>query len=291
MSLSNHLFQKQNYRNHFQQTYTAQVQKVIEPVFARLGVKATAHNIGMGGLGTLQNAMGAQSIYGRDIDYLIWDSGMTEKGGDEIDLFFRQSILGSTNRVPYISAPGDRAGILRLLHDHADVDAIVFAYPSSIPETTDEVQALTLPWAARYIFCSSEMHAVCRANRYNGTCWIARPDGFEPPTKQAPAPGGRASWHPGHREHQLTSRIIAYNILNATNTAINRWLQFETNNFQLPDDLWHVTTYYNNIRSKLMALDPSIGFCHSIAARGIPADKLCKIPFKVSKQSKKAKTH
>jgi hypothetical protein len=61
--------------NHFQQSYTLQVQQILEPVFARLGVTMTAHNIGMGGLGTIQNAMGMRDLYGGDIDVLVYDAG------------------------------------------------------------------------------------------------------------------------------------------------------------------------------------------------------------------------
>lgn len=61
--------------NHFQQSYTLQIQQILEPVFARLGVTMTAHNIGMGGLGTLQNAMGMSDMYGGDIDVLVYDAG------------------------------------------------------------------------------------------------------------------------------------------------------------------------------------------------------------------------
>jgi hypothetical protein len=61
--------------NHFQQSYTLQIQRVLEPIFARLGVTMTAHNIAVGGLGTISNAMGAAGIYSEDIDVLIYDSG------------------------------------------------------------------------------------------------------------------------------------------------------------------------------------------------------------------------
>jgi hypothetical protein len=67
--------------NHFRQSYTLQIQRVLEPVFARLGVTMTAHNMGMGGLGTLQNAMGMRDLYGDDIDVLIYDSGYVGYGG------------------------------------------------------------------------------------------------------------------------------------------------------------------------------------------------------------------
>jgi hypothetical protein len=61
--------------NHFQQSYTLQIQRVLEPIFARLGVTMTAHNIAVGGMGTISNAMCAKDIYGDDIDVLIYDSG------------------------------------------------------------------------------------------------------------------------------------------------------------------------------------------------------------------------
>jgi hypothetical protein len=34
-------------------------------------------------------------------------------------------------------------------------------------------------------------------------------------------------------------------------------------NYALPDDAWHVTSYYENIRTKLRNLDPSKGACIS----------------------------
>jgi hypothetical protein len=53
--------------NHFQQSYTLQVQWILEAVFARLGVRHQARNFGNGGLGTVQNGMGSGSVYGPDV--------------------------------------------------------------------------------------------------------------------------------------------------------------------------------------------------------------------------------
>ena len=52
-----------------------QFHKIMYPVFARLGVKLITRNVGQGGLGTLQAGMGSGSIYGDEIDLLLWDSG------------------------------------------------------------------------------------------------------------------------------------------------------------------------------------------------------------------------
>ena len=53
-----------------------QFHKVMYPIFARLGVKLITRNVGIGGLGTIQAGMGSGSIYGNEIDVLMWDSGM-----------------------------------------------------------------------------------------------------------------------------------------------------------------------------------------------------------------------
>ena len=52
-----------------------QFHKVMYPVFARLGVKLITRNVGQGGLGTIQAGMGSGSIYGDEVDILMWDSG------------------------------------------------------------------------------------------------------------------------------------------------------------------------------------------------------------------------
>lgn len=52
-----------------------QFHKIMHPIFARLGVKLITHNIANGGLGTIQNAMAAGSLYGEEVDIILWDSG------------------------------------------------------------------------------------------------------------------------------------------------------------------------------------------------------------------------
>jgi hypothetical protein len=61
--------------NHFQQSYTLQVQWILEGVFSRLGVRHQSRNFGLGGLGTTQSGLATKSIFGHDVDMLLWDSG------------------------------------------------------------------------------------------------------------------------------------------------------------------------------------------------------------------------
>ena len=61
--------------NHFTQSYTLQVQWILEAVFSRLGVRHQSRNIGLGGLGTTQTGVATKQILGHDVDVLMWDSG------------------------------------------------------------------------------------------------------------------------------------------------------------------------------------------------------------------------
>jgi hypothetical protein len=114
--------------NNFQQSYTLQVQRALEPIFARLGVKHTAHNMGMGGLGTIHNGLAAGDLYGKDVDILIWDSGMTEKSRKPQDLLARQGLM-ARDRVPIIA--GVARDILKYLDEHADADVAVLGSSSA----------------------------------------------------------------------------------------------------------------------------------------------------------------
>jgi cell division protein FtsN len=183
--------------NHFQQSYTLQFFKVMEPIFARLGVKLHATNNGYGGLGTGQSHLAGGDMYGREIDILIWDSGMTEPSAEAYDLFVRQVFL-SGNRIPVLMG-GFGAGFHKLYKDSVTSEMGQFGDGHyGAPLVEDAVQAASIPWAARYLNCTSETHGLCRSMEYNGTCWIERDD-YTPETPQQKEPGGRASWHPGMR--------------------------------------------------------------------------------------------
>jgi hypothetical protein len=68
-------------RNHFRQSYMMQFHKIMYPVFARMGVKLITRNMAQGGLGTIQAGLGSRSIYGDEVDLLLWDSGTVRRYG------------------------------------------------------------------------------------------------------------------------------------------------------------------------------------------------------------------
>jgi hypothetical protein len=262
------------------QSYTLQYGKIMEPVFARLGVKATASNMGMGGLGTMHNAIGAGSIYGRQVDILVWDSGMTEASLVDQGIFATQGLLGSA-RAPFLWF--ERMSCLHSLFTEMNVDVGVYGNGRAILKEAESFEALAQqPWSARYMACNSEISHECKEeyHQYNGTCWIDRSattsgttsstasewrdSGIElqeytPATAQKPEPGGRASWHPGNHVHQLQGRTLAFVVLLALHEALMDWKQAE--NYQLPDEAWHVTAYYKNIHDKVAASALTDSWC------------------------------
>jgi hypothetical protein len=206
--------------NHFKQSYTMQFHKVMEPVFSYLGVRLISRNLAQGGLGTIQSALGSADIYGDEIDFIIWDSGMTEgRDGKAVDMFGRQALLG--NRVPVLW--NLNKNLLDIYHKHCDADVgLLGTGELGIPVTLDENHAKTLPYASQYYTCDSEHGNMCREHKYRANCWVERDDVI-PPTKQDDMPGSQVSWHPGFRWHQLVGRILAYTVLTGLKDAIAIW--------------------------------------------------------------------
>jgi hypothetical protein len=104
--------------NHFLQSYTMQMYKILNPIFERVGVKLIIRNLAQGGgLGTLQNSLGSKSIYGDDLDIIVWDSAMTETDKSMIDLFYRQALIGGKRAPVLFGGPFD---LLKALYLNAD---------------------------------------------------------------------------------------------------------------------------------------------------------------------------
>lgn len=237
-----------------------------------MGVRHQSRNYGMGGLGTVQNGIAGGSIYGPDVDLLVWDSGMTEHDLHSIQGFGIQGMIGGI-KVPYLTMQSEPT--MRELNQ-ADIDlGFIGRGQSGLPtaNTLDELNALA--WAVRYLSCGPEIKDICNANKYSGLCWIDR-DEFAPPVKQQAAPGGRAGWHPGNRSHQLTARIITFRILLALKEALQIWN--EADNYELADDVWHVTAHYENIRSKV-PLENKEAICYGFSEFGM--NYVCDFPMKV----------
>merc|ERR1740139_1118885 len=111
---------------------------------------------------------------------------MTENQLGELDLFYRQSILGS-GKVPFLLCSGcvrNDDDVLRRLHLEAQVGVgEIGSGKRNLPVSEDAIQAQSLPHASKYLICSEDLQTECRLYKYNTTCWIPRDD-VTPPTKQ-----------------------------------------------------------------------------------------------------------
>lgn len=197
---------------------------------------------------------------------------MTEKDAAALEVFARQGIMGGT-KVPVLW--GFLSGSAKQLSKDFDADVGTAGrgtFGVATAETLEDLEEM--PWAARYLKCGSDVNAICNDNKYVGHCWddIIHPD-VEPPTKQDSVPGGRAKWHPGSRTHQLQGRVLAFTILRSLKEGLKEW--HEADNYDISDDKWHVTAWYDNIRSKL---DPEIGSCKNLVEFDL--DWTCKFPVK-----------
>jgi hypothetical protein len=248
----------------------------MEAVFGRLGVRHQSRNFGNGGLGTLQHGMGAGSCYGPDVDVLMWDSSMTENEHVAPDAMARQQILGGL-KVPALWTL--RASTAKMLALDADADAGYVGTGSSgidLGTTLEQIEAM--PWAMQYVNCDAELKGICRSNEYKGRCWVDRDD-YTPTTEQQKEPGGRASWHPGNRKHQVTGRVLAFVFLQALKEAVTEWK--EATGYELSDDAWHLTERYNKIRNNVKGLANDVGFCNQYEENH-QLGYICKNGMKVS---------
>jgi hypothetical protein len=250
-----------------------QFHRVMEPIFGRLGVKLISHNFGHGGLGTTQDSMGMGSLWGKEIDFSMWDSGMTEKSRAHYDLFARQALI-SGNRVPILW--NGFVEIQEALHNEADVDVGGFGTGlRDIPITESEEQVQELRYAVQYLKCARDMKESCENHKNYGRCWVHRSDVI-PPVKQGWSIGRDLSLHhPGFRATQLIGRVLAFTILMALQEALTQWKNAP--NLVLPDSAWHVTAHYQNIRTKLAKLTTTPCFNDTL----IPTPRVCYTPMKV----------
>jgi hypothetical protein len=251
--------------NHAWQSAAGVFETLLKGLFEKLGVNLVVRAIGLpplshlsleeqaalidGGKSTLVHTLGWSSIYGSDVDIVVWDDyGAVDDGGsvralDELsaqmfDLFARQALLSGTTSLPFIW--GGDFDVLRNLHNHADADVGQLGNAlEGVPETSSEIAASDLPWAAQYLNCPKDMQGMCGNEEYQfeSRCWVERSD-VSPPTQQLdhiPIVPSAMGW----RMHKLKGYTLAYVLLTATLDALFKWSEITiSHGFPLPDEHW-----------------------------------------------------
>ncbi len=89
---------------------------------------------------------------------------------------------------------------------------------------------------------------------------VSRIQDYTPTTAQNPLVGGAASWHPGNRIHKRRGRMIAIAILRSLAYALDRWEALGSESgYPIPEEHWHVTEYYENIRQRATKIPGCFG--------------------------------
>lgn len=270
--------------NHFRQSYTMQMHRVVAPVLARLGVKLVTHNLSHRRGGSLPTALAKVWGQNKGVDLLIWDEGRFEHGRREKDLFLRQALLSGQEKIPAVWMGGTESDLelLRMYHEKADIDVGRFGTAMyGIPKTTEE-NVESLPHAARYLRCEQSAMGLCRPspNAYCASCWIDRPDIPDPKklfpniTDQVP---DQRSWNPGWRKQQLTGRLLAASLLDSIQDAVQIFTSGTLQGPPLDSHDWHVGEYYQNMREKLANVSPQDTGCAGWGE--LLPSRVCSLPF------------
>ena len=205
---------------------------------------------------------------------------MTEKPAGDQDLFHKQVMLGG-ERFPILMGgasleldkeTGGNLWYGQFLQGH-----------SGVPVISSVEQAETLPWAVSEFVCDQNFKDLCSRGMLD-TCWVPRSDvklGFVPP----PHVGGKASWHPGYREHKYHARKQTLLMLKALDTALDIWVDgMEAKGFPLKEEFWHVGEIYDTARSNLSTYINGEGLgtteCEKRWATKFGLDRACRISLK-----------
>ncbi|KAL3823499.1 hypothetical protein ACHAXA_010821 [Cyclostephanos tholiformis] len=243
--------------NNFRQSYMMEFQRVMEPVFDRLGMILVSANRAQGGMGTIQSALAGVSIYG-DADFVLWDSSMTEKDGRAKDLFMRQALLAG-KRVPILFDMGNGKGTLDGLH--LEVGAHVGGVMNDVT-LLPKFKNATINFDER---------------KYNAKCWTARTD-VKPDVPQNEGYGGQTSWHPGNWVHQSTARKLSLVFLHALDEAFAIWeAAASADGNPLPGKYWHLRDEENAIRDAVKKANVTTTGCGQLFSL---APRLCATPMR-----------
>jgi hypothetical protein len=262
--------------NNFMQNQMMSMNYIMEPVFDKLGIRLISRNMGMGGVGTLQFSLAGKSLYG-EADVMLWDSGMTERGGT-VDIFNKQAVL-SGERMPILLTSA-QFNIMQETDGEAWIGEMRHTY-DFLPLTIDEVQASQVPYAARYMHYTEPRFA--NVERYSAVCWEPRSD-ITPIQNQDEKFGSQVSWHPGFRHHQFEGRVLSLILLQGLHLALDQWeVGIQNDGFPLAEKYWHVGSAYERLRQKLRTYaypsnsteDPT-SLCETVLPN---VTRLCRVPM------------
>jgi hypothetical protein len=240
--------------NFYDESYTAFLERSARIVFTStlLATTTNKNNNKKHPFGFLEGrnyAMGATSsgpeislcmdeIFGKDIDILVWDYGMTD--GNYVDLLSLYCHRAGRNvGRPIILAyhAGGRAwvqrariiqemedmGLAAMISSEQIMDEALAAIPDSLGLSDEYIQRL--PPYVRNFRCGPQIESgqpYCGSQKYNDTMCADRK--------------GKTNWHPGWKWHALMGNLAALFLVEALGEALHDLQQQQQNNNMITDD-------------------------------------------------------
>jgi hypothetical protein len=182
--------------NLYNESYTAFIERDLKGIFGAIGIDFEGRNYAMGGTNSgAEISMCWEQIFGNDVDFFVWDYGMTD-GGESVLLLHYGYRGGISSGRPAIIA-AHHAGKPRMKREESlkhleDMGMAAFTYDfqakAAIPESfgISEEEIQNLPEYVRNFKCEGKLESgdpYCGKEKY---------------TKYAcPIRAKQASWHPG----------------------------------------------------------------------------------------------
>ena len=205
---------------------------------------------------------------------------MTEKSHELQDVFHKAGLL-SGERLPILIS-----GAVNNLSEETGGNlwyADLMPGHSGVPLNVDLDQAETLPFAVQNFICEKGAQGVCNRGMAD-QCWVPRSD-VEPSVKQLPQVGGKASWHPGWREHRYTGRKQVMLMLKALDKSLEMWEDgIKEKGFPLKEEYWHIGNTYESVRTTFTTYINGEGKdkspCENIMKKLFGLERACRMPIK-----------
>jgi len=229
--------------NLFSQSYTAVLDSTVKEAFETLGIKFIAKNYAMGGyVSSPELAMCMESVFGSDMDILMWDFGMMETD-DRSTLWCSRAAAHPTKPILMVVDFSDsyRWNNQFLASEQHGMGTILFDQSQNglgrirakIPDSVLDGRAMndTIPSTLLYYRCLDSIEGAVPCNdpmRHNicnldqETAEICIREKFKTKHRCADANKYQQSWHPGWKDNYLKGRLLGFFLVEMLNYATIR---------------------------------------------------------------------
>lgn len=210
--------------NLLRESYTAVLTETVTPVFRAAGLRFEGRNYAIGGMSSgPEIAFCVESIFGSDMDVLVWDYGMTDGSAvDQLALYgYRAGMQASRPALVAMNVGGgsiqkrrirvlkelEKMGLTALYLNDKVVQDVFDSIPDMAGMTRDEM--LEVPYPLRFFKCNKKLESGepgCGEMKFNSS--------------HCPDRKGRTKWHPGHKWHATIGVLLSLFLLEVLEAAV-----------------------------------------------------------------------